>query len=74
MLVNEARDVVDLSVNDHPEIISVSVSGDLLEGEGLLGLNGSLSGSSGSGHCVREIEGGGNNETNRGEEPHKRCR
>lgn len=35
MLVNKAGNVVDLAVDDHPEIISVLVLGDLLEGEDL---------------------------------------
>lgn len=56
MLVNKAGNVVDLAVDDHPEIISVLVLGDLLEGEDLgvggIGRNG------GSGrHCVSRVGG-----------------
>jgi hypothetical protein len=51
MLVNEAGDVVDLAVDDHPQIISVLVLGDLLEGEDLL--LGSISRNGGGvRHCV----------------------
>lgn len=54
MLINKAGNVVDLAVDDHVKIISVLVFGNLLEGEGLLVLNGDLLGNglSGGRHCV----------------------